>query len=90
MERVRAGIAPVRVVKAIIPATRKARLAEVVANATALRDEFQTWLDGLPADYADKSDENSNRMAEAEAFVESMSEILDSLGELDMPRIRLD
>jgi hypothetical protein len=89
--RLRAGIAPViKVIKAPAPTTRKARLAAIVSDLTRFRDEYQTWVDGLAEDYAERSEENAERVADVEAFLDSMGEALDALDGIEPPRIRLD
>ena len=89
--RLKAGIPIIKVVRPMpSPVTRKGRYAVVVAALTALRDEYQTWMDNLPADYADKSDANANRQAEVEAFLEHINEVLELLDTIEVPRIRLD
>lgn len=91
ISRLRQGVAPVVKLVAAKPATtRKARLAGIVADLTGLRDEYQTWENGLPDNYSDISDANADRLAEVEAFLEQVGEVLDSLSELEPPRIRLD
>jgi hypothetical protein len=91
MERLKAGIPPV--VKVIAPpvlTTRKARLASIVGDLKTLAGEYQTWLDSRSPDYAEKSDANAERLAEVEAFLEQVGEVLDTLDSTDVPRIRLD
>jgi len=91
VRRLRAGVAPVvKVIKAPIPTTRTARLAGLVAGLTGFRDEYQTWIDRLPDDYAERSDDNAERLADVESLIENVTAALDSLADIEAPRIRLD
>lgn len=91
VERLRSGVAPVvKVIAAPIPTTRKARLAGLVAGLRELQGEYQGWLDSRPNDYADKSDANAERVSEVESFIETMAEAMDTLADIEVPRIRID
>ena len=90
VSRLRQGVAPVVKLVAPKPATtRKSRLAGIMADLAGLRDEYQAWEKGLPDNYSDISDANSDRLAEVQEFLEQVGEILDSLSELEAPRISL-
>lgn len=89
--RLRAGVAPViKVIEARPPVTRKARLGAIVGDLTSLRNEYQRWLDSRPENYSDISDANAERLAEVESFLEQVAEVLDSLADIEVPRIRID
>lgn len=90
LARLRAGVAPVKVVKPLVPTTRKGRLTELVTGLSGLRDEYQSWLTALPDGYSDRSDENAARVSDVEAALEGFEEALTALEAIELPRIRID
>ncbi len=62
--------------------TRPKRLALIEAELTALRDEYQGWLDAMPANLAEG--ENATRLQET---IERLENALDEIEAIDPPRV---
>jgi hypothetical protein len=58
-------------------AIRKVRLVGIVADLKTLAGEYQPSLGRLLADYPDRSGDNANRLAEVEALLEHVGEVLE-------------
>jgi hypothetical protein len=90
LARLKAGVPIVKVVRpAAPPRTRKAVLLQILMMGTTMRDEYRDWMEGLPEDYAERSDQNADRLALVQEFIAVMNQIIGGLSELEPPRIRM-
>jgi hypothetical protein len=79
------SLAPARRFQLFPLPSRKERLDIAKQLLTSLRDEAQTWLDNRPDGY-ENTDDNADKQETIEAFKDELSEIIDNIGDLEVPR----